>query len=112
MKTIIRKPVIPLRLDTDKIIRVGKTRVTLDTVVAAFNEGATAEEIVFQYPALELSDVYGAISYYLHYRLEVDAYLQKRSAISESIRKQNESQYNAKAIRERLETRKQSINKA
>ncbi|MEP0758427.1 DUF433 domain-containing protein [Trichocoleus sp. DQ-A2] len=43
---------------------MGGTRVTLDTVVAAFNSGATAEEIVFQYPSLQLANIYAVISYY------------------------------------------------
>jgi hypothetical protein len=34
---------IPIEINTDGVARVGKTRVTLDTVVAAFNQGATAE---------------------------------------------------------------------
>lgn len=38
--------------DADGVVRVAGTRVTLDTVVAAFEEGATAEEIAQQYPSL------------------------------------------------------------
>jgi len=41
----------PLKLNDDGVVLVGNTRVTLDTVVAAFLEGATAEEIVEQYPS-------------------------------------------------------------
>ncbi len=59
--TINTEPV-PLLTDKDGVVRVGGTRVTLDTVVAAFKEGATAEEIVQQYPSLELADVYAVIS--------------------------------------------------
>lgn len=40
----------PLQTNKDGVILVGKTRVTLDTVVAVFNQGATAEEIVYRYP--------------------------------------------------------------
>ena len=46
----------PLAVDADGVVRVGGTRVTLDTVVASFNEGATAGEIGFQYP---LGNVFG-----------------------------------------------------
>ncbi len=45
---------IPLVADTNGVIRVSKTRITLDTVVTTFLEGATAEEIVEQYPSLQL----------------------------------------------------------
>ena len=69
---------IPLEADGEGVVRVGGTRVTLDTVVAAFNEGATAEEIVYQYPSLDLADVYAVIAYYLQRRPEVEAYLRRR----------------------------------
>ena len=36
---------IPLVADTNNVIRVGRTRITLDTLITAFIEGATAEEI-------------------------------------------------------------------
>lgn len=65
MSLVIESPPVPLNIDMDGVIRVGNTRVTLDTVVAAFKEGATAEEIVWQYPSLSLADVYAVIGYYL-----------------------------------------------
>jgi hypothetical protein len=34
----------PLKVTADGVVRVGKTRVTLDTIVAVFKQGATAEE--------------------------------------------------------------------
>lgn len=40
---------IAIETDADGVIRVGGTRVTLDTLVEAFNEGATAEVIAQQY---------------------------------------------------------------
>jgi hypothetical protein len=42
---------IPLRLGPDDTMYVGHTRVTLDTVIEAFQEGATAETIAQQYPS-------------------------------------------------------------
>ncbi|MEH1917918.1 DUF433 domain-containing protein [Nostoc sp.] len=42
----------PLKSNKDGVVLVGKTRVTLDTVVAVFKQGATAEEIVYRYPSL------------------------------------------------------------
>jgi uncharacterized protein (DUF433 family) len=56
---------------------VGKTRVTLDTVVAAFREGATAEEIAQQYPSLTLAATYATIAYYLNHQAEIDTYLRE-----------------------------------
>lgn len=64
MVSVPQVETLPLEMDAHGVIRVGKTRVTLDTVVAAFDEGATAEEIVQQYPTLLLADVYSVIGYY------------------------------------------------
>ena len=79
---IVNEP-IALEMAADGVWRVGGTRVTLDTVVAAFNEGATAEEIAQQYPSLKLADVYSVIGYYLRRRQEVDDYLTERQRASE-----------------------------
>ena len=57
----ISTEVIPLAIDADGVVRVGATRVMLDTLVGAFSEGATAEEIVQQYPVLDLADVYAVL---------------------------------------------------
>ena len=70
--------VIPLTVDAHGALRIGNTRVTLETVLAAFADGATAEEIVQQYPSLHLADVYSVIGYYLRHTSEIDAYLQQR----------------------------------
>jgi len=93
---------LPLEPDADGVIRVGKTRVTLDTVVAAFNEGATAEEIVQQYPSLSLADVYSVIAYYLNRRADVDAYLEQRRENAVKVREENERRFPPAGIRERL----------
>ena len=62
---VIATDVIPMEPDTAGVVRVGGTRVTLDTIIAAFKDGATAEEIVHQYPSLALADVYSVIGHYL-----------------------------------------------
>jgi len=54
-----------IREDEHSVKRVGKTRVMLDSVVAAFQQGHSAETIAQQYPALTLEEIYGAIAYYL-----------------------------------------------
>ncbi len=66
---------LPLKVDSDEVIRVGNTRVTLDTIVAVFNNGATPEEIIFQFPSLNLTDIYSVISYYLRNIEKVNSYL-------------------------------------
>ncbi|MDE3088192.1 MAG: DUF433 domain-containing protein [Chloroflexota bacterium] len=97
---------IPLTTDADGVIRIGGTRVTLDTVVDAFEEGATAEEIAQQYSSLNLGDVYAVIGYYLRRRSEVREYLQKRQHLGKEIRQQNESRFEPRGARERLLARR------
>lgn len=96
----------PLRVDEDGVVRVGPTRVTLDTVVGAHLSGAAPEEIVDRYPSLPLADVYGVISYYLHYRLQVDAYLQQRVDQEATVRRQNEERFDPRGVRARLRARR------
>jgi len=103
---VIEVEPIPLEMDASGVVRVGGTRVTLDTVVAAFQEGATAEEIVYQYPSLNLADVYAAITYYLQHSSEVDAYLERRQAQADEVRRQNEARFDPHGIRERLLARR------
>jgi uncharacterized protein (DUF433 family) len=98
--------VIPLAVDAHGVMRVGNTRVTLDTVIAAFADGATAEEIVQQYPSLHLADVYSVIGYYLRYAAEIDVYLQQRREQREAIRQQNEARFDPHGVRDRLLARR------
>jgi uncharacterized protein (DUF433 family) len=103
--TIAQEPV-PLQTTQDGVVRVGGTRVTLDTVVAAFEDGATAEEIVQQYPSLTLADAYGAISYYLRHRSEVELYMAQRRECSKNVRMQNRKSLESFDIRTRLLARR------
>lgn len=96
----------PLEVDADGVVRVGKTRVTLDTVVRAFLEGATAEEIGEQYTSLQLQDIYSAISYYLRHKAEVDTYILKRQHKAATIQRETEQRFNPVGIRERLMARR------
>jgi uncharacterized protein (DUF433 family) len=99
---------IPLKMNKDGIILVSKTRVTLDTIIAAFSEGASAEEISYQYPSVPLADIYSVIGYYLRKKKQLDAYLKRREKIAQEVRKQNEEKSTVSGIRERLLARRQS----
>lgn len=99
---------LPLRTDQHGVIRVGGTRVTLDLVVYAFNEGATAEEILERYPSLQLADIRSVISYYLHHRNEVDAYCRDQERQADEIRRKIEARFDPRGIRERLLARRKT----
>ena len=92
----------PLTTGDDGVVRVGGTRVTLDTVVEAFREGLTPEEIQQQYPSLDLPHVYAAVTYYLHHRAEVEVYLEERTRHRQEVRREVESRFDPTGIRERL----------
>ncbi|MDJ0559662.1 MAG: DUF433 domain-containing protein [Microcystis sp. M53599_WE4] len=96
----------PLQANEDGVILVGKTRVTLDTVVSVFNQGATAEEIVNRYPSLNLADVYATIAFYLKHQSEVEAYLQQRQQQAQKIRVINQARFDPQGLRDRLLARK------
>ena len=96
----------PLVTGPDGVIRVRGTRVTLDTVWEAFQEGATAEEIVQQYPSLSLADAYQAIGYCLRNSGVLSGYLAKRTESSDEVRKSNESEWPPEGIRARLLARR------
>ena len=97
---------VPIHTDADGVVRVAGTRVTLDTIVGAFNAGATAEEVAQQYPTVPLVDVYSVITYYLRHKPEVDAYLEDREALAERVRADVERRFPSAGIRERLLARR------
>jgi len=65
---------------------ISGSRVSLDSIVYAFLEGQTAEGIAQAFPALTLEQAYGAITFYLAYRQEVDEYLERSRSEFESKR--------------------------
>jgi uncharacterized protein (DUF433 family) len=98
---------IPLRIDDDGVIRVGESRVTLDSVIDASLDGSSAEEIVEQYPTVSLPDVYTVIAYYLRHRSDVDSYLKRRRRDAEQIRRDYEAQFPRQpGLRDRLMVRR------
>jgi uncharacterized protein (DUF433 family) len=57
---------------------VAGTRVSLDSVVSAFNRGESPESILEAFPLLEhLSRVYGVIAFYLAHRCDIDKYMEE-----------------------------------
>jgi len=62
----------------DGVYRVAGSRVSFDSIVYAFLSGQSAEAIAQAFPVLSLEQVYGAITYYLARREELDRYLEAR----------------------------------
>jgi uncharacterized protein (DUF433 family) len=108
MALLLTPEAVPMKMVADGVVRVGGTRVTLDTVIGAYNDGASAAEIVDDYSSLRLADVEAVISYYLQHKDEVDAYLQEREARAAAIRAEHEARFPSQGIRERLLARRRS----
>ncbi len=70
----------------DGAYRLAGTRVSLDSIVYAFWRGQTAESIGRSFPVLTLEQVYGALTFYLANKLEVDAYLAETEVECETMR--------------------------
>lgn len=108
MRLVIDSEPAPISADSDGVYRVGGTRVSLDTVVAAFNDGATPEEIIEQYPSLALDHAYAVIGYYLRRKPEVDAYLSARGDSAAQVKARVEQAHSPQGIRDRLMSRRSS----
>lgn len=104
-ETLIAKPP-PLRLDESGTLRVGRTRIPLDTVVHAYEDGATPGEIVARFDTLKLAEVFAVLSYYLENRAEVAAYLERREQEAEDWRQVHEARCPPDGLRERLLARR------
>lgn len=97
---------VALRTDRSGAVRIGRTRVSLLSVLNAFLCGETPEQIVQSFPSLDLSDVYAVIGFYLANRNQVDGWLKTEREESERIRQEIEAHFDQSGIRERLLKRK------
>jgi uncharacterized protein (DUF433 family) len=72
------------------------TRISLDSIVYAFQRGAAPETIKRNFPTLTLEEIFGAITFYLANEKEIDDYLQ-----------QSEIEFAAQADQRREQLRKE-----
>jgi uncharacterized protein (DUF433 family) len=65
---------------------IAGTRVSLDSIVRPFNNGASPEGILRSFPLIgSLEKVYGAITFYLANKKNVEAYLSEQERLSEEL---------------------------
>jgi len=108
---ILQTKAPPLRQESTGAIRIGKSRVLLELVIRAFDDGATPESIVQMYPTTTLADIYSVIGFYLYNRDEVNAYMVEREQEAERVYEQiKRTQGDLTTIRNRLLARKNSFN--
>ena len=87
MSLVLESPPLPLVIDDFGVIRIAGTRIPLDTVIYAFKQGATPEQIVDDFDTLRLADVYAVIAHYLHNQAAVEAYLDEQRRWGEEVRR-------------------------
>jgi uncharacterized protein (DUF433 family) len=109
MTFAVQAEVPPVREDPQGgALRVGNSRVLLELVIDAFDDGATPESIVSMYSTLALADVYAVIAYYLNHRSQVKAYLETREREAKDMEQRMGARNGDMAdIRARLEARRQ-----
>ncbi|MEH2213391.1 DUF433 domain-containing protein [Nostoc sp.] len=61
-------------LDPDDI-RLKGHRIGIDNVIQYYLQGCSPEQILEELPSLNLEKIYATLTYYLHNRVEIDAYM-------------------------------------
>jgi len=69
------------------VYRITDTRVSLDSIVYDYLSGLSPESIADNFDSLSLEQVYGAITFYLSHRDEVDKHLMSNRAKFDALRK-------------------------
>ncbi len=100
---------IPLTRDADGTVRVGCTRVTLDVLMEAYDQGATPEQIVQKFGELKIDDVYAVITYYLRHQEDVRAYLVERERRADVLEKEIRSDPLNSRLQEKFISRKRDL---
>jgi uncharacterized protein (DUF433 family) len=66
-------------LDPDDI-RIKGHRIGIDNVIDYYLQGYSPEQILDELPSLNLEKIYATLTYYLHNKDEVDAYMNRLNA--------------------------------
>ena len=99
---------IPLETNEQGVIRVKGTRVSLDSILHAFNEGATAEEIVLRFPTCAIEDIYTILSWALNNPQFVTEYLGLQTAKRNPLEAEIKQDFTSSGLRERLLARRRT----
>lgn len=85
-------------------IRIKGHRIGIDNVINYYLEGYSPEEILANFPSLSLEKIHATITYYLHNRTQIDAYLLRLTLLSQQ--RYEEWNANPSPIVQRLRTLK------
>ena len=103
---------VPLYLDERGSARVGESRVTLTTIVDAFELDYSAEEIADQFPTVTVAEVKAVLAFSHERQEEVDEYLRVRRKQADEFRAKMEARVRPVGIRQRLLERRKSRKQA
>lgn len=92
-------------------IRVRGTRIGIETILDDYLAGASPEEIAARYRTLTLEQIYATITYYLHNRVEIDAYLQRWWSYDDQTWQEqpDESREFVQMLHERMDRARQTV---
>lgn len=80
--------------------RIAGTRIRVQDVAVWYeNQGYSPEEIIFQYPHLNLADVHAALSYYYANREEIERDIRDAEAYADELRSKTPSKLMEKLAR-------------
>jgi uncharacterized protein (DUF433 family) len=82
------------------------SRVPLDGIVIYYARGESPESIRAHFPTLSLEQVYGAITFYLAHRAEVDRTIEEENELFEKLKAENPV---PDKLREKLEQARQHL---
>jgi uncharacterized protein (DUF433 family) len=92
-------------------IRIKGTRIGIETVLDDYLGGSSPEEIAARYRTLTLEQVYATITYYLHKQKEIDEYLERWRAYTETAwqeQQRNPPEF-VQELRERIQRKRELL---
>lgn len=98
-------PELPVHVEVNGAARIGDTRVTLEVILTAFEQGETPEQIVHAYPSLQLGDVCTLYAYYCRNKALFCQYLEQSRAQEQAIRQKIEAKYSTETIPQKIRQR-------
>lgn len=102
MTLALELPIVPITVTAQGVALVRGTRVPIDTVITAFHQGDTPEEIAQNFTTVRVADAYAVIAYYLQHQAVVDAYLAEQRQQQATLRASAAQQLDPHGLRARL----------
>lgn len=82
--TTLKADPLPLATDAAGVIRIGCTRVSLDSLIGSYLAGASVDELAAGFPDLSRYEIHASIAYYHRHTDEVEEYLAARRREAET----------------------------